>query len=130
MNILVKLTSMFSWIYQYSGTFNQNFLSVLYQLENFSVWMFSIKIWTKFMGISPLRLPSCCKQKVLLFLREPDTSSAFLVLCQDALLLLHKKCGAQLAKSTQSTQVLNIILLLTHYCPSFVFRRFLRYNLR
>ena len=28
---------MFSWIYQYFGTFNQNFLWVLYQLEDFSV---------------------------------------------------------------------------------------------
>ena len=28
---------MFNWIYQYSITFNQNFLEVLYQLENLSV---------------------------------------------------------------------------------------------
>ena len=26
---------MFNWIYQYSGTFNQNFLLELYQLEDF-----------------------------------------------------------------------------------------------
>ena len=35
--MLVNLTSIFNWIYQYSGTFNQNFLLVLFQLENFYV---------------------------------------------------------------------------------------------
>ena len=36
--VVIKFTSMFNWIYQYSGTFNQNFLLVLYQLKDFPVW--------------------------------------------------------------------------------------------